>query len=221
MTTSQGITNAPIDLESLYDMLLDGGPLMVPIGLCSVVALAYTVERWVRLSPSALGNKRLAHRLTAAVEESGAESGAALCRSTRKPLARILGAGLGRVGETHGAVDMAAEDAGKRELGRLIGGLRPLVVVAMITPLLGLLGTVWGMIEAFSNIATQDGLGKPELLAGGISQALITTAAGLAIAIPTQAIYYYFRSRIDRFARLAEDTQGKLGEILFKAESVA
>ncbi|MFT5057317.1 MAG: biopolymer transport protein ExbB, partial [Planctomycetota bacterium] len=83
-------------------------------------------------------------------------------------------------------------------------------VVAMIAPLLGLLGTVWGMIGAFTNIALQDGLGNPEMLAGGISQALITTAAGLAVAIPTQAAYYYFRSRVDRFARLAEDTHQDL-----------
>ncbi|MFT7485156.1 MAG: biopolymer transport protein ExbB [Candidatus Paceibacteria bacterium] len=219
MKEPQTPTNIPIDLESLYDMLLDGGPLMVPIALCSVVALAYTVERWVRLSPSALGNRRLARRLTDEVKSSGAAGGVALCRSMRKPLARILGAGLGKQDAMQS--EQAAEDVGKRELGRLIGGLRPLVVVAMISPLLGLLGTVWGMIEAFSNIATQDGLGKPELLAGGISQALISTAAGLAIAIPTQAVYYYYRSRIDKFARLAEDTQVQLGAILFEPESVA
>jgi biopolymer transport protein ExbB len=77
------------------------------------------------------------------------------------------------------------------------------------------------MIQAFSNIALQDGLGKPELLAAGISQALITTAAGLAVAIPTQAAYYYFKSRIDRFARLAEDVQlelvGALDEVQRRA----
>ena len=210
-----------MDLASLFDMVVDGGPLMIPIGLCSVVALAYTVERWIRLSPTALGNRRLARRLTEQVEQSGADSGVELCRSSRKPLARILGAGLQRTKGTHAESERAAEDAGKREVGRLIGGLRPLVVVAMISPLLGLLGTVWGMIEAFTNIALQDGLGKPEVLAGGISQALVTTAAGLAIAIPTQAFYYYFRSRIDRFARLAEDTQVKLGELVFGARAPA
>ncbi|MCL4157087.1 UNVERIFIED_CONTAM: hypothetical protein GTU68_055810 [Idotea baltica] len=145
----------------------------------------------------------------------------ALCNKTRKPLLRILGAGLGRSKGTHEESEKAAEDAGRRELTRLASGLRPLVVVATIAPLLGLLGTVWGMIEAFANIASKDGLGRPELLAGGISQALVTTAAGLAVAIPTQAFYYYFRGRIDRFARLAEDTQLRIGEILFSRESAA
>ncbi|MCB9916594.1 MAG: MotA/TolQ/ExbB proton channel family protein [Planctomycetes bacterium] len=131
-----------------------------------------------------------------------------------KPLTRILGAGLARAGGGAVAAERAAEDAGRREVRRLTGGLRPLVVVAMIAPLLGLLGTVWGMILAFTRIAQEDGLGRPELLAGGISQALITTAAGLAVAIPTQALYYYFRARIDRFARLVEDTQLDLGATL-------
>ncbi len=210
--------NASIDLASLLDMLLDGGPLMIPIGVCSVVALAYVVERWVRLSPVTLGNTRLAKNLTKEVQESGAAAGVLLCNKTRKPLLRILGAGLGRSSASHEESEKAAEDAGKREIGRLASGLRPLVVVATIAPLLGLLGTVWGMIEAFANIASKDGLGRPELLAGGISQALVTTAAGLAVAIPTQAFYYYFRGRIDRFARLAEDTQLRIGEILFNGE---
>jgi biopolymer transport protein ExbB len=205
----------PLDLASLLDMLLDGGPLMIPIALCSVIALAYTVERWVRLSSTALGNPRLARNLTQQVKESGADAGLQMCRQARKPLLRILGAGLGRSAGTHAESEQAAEDAGRRELSRLSSGLRPLMVVATIAPLLGLLGTVWGMIEAFGNIASEDGLGRPELLAGGISQALVTTAAGLAVAIPTQAIYYYFRARIDRFARLAEDTQLQVGEILF------
>ena len=210
-----------LDLASLYDMILDGGPLMVPIGLCSVVALAYTVERLLRLSMRAVGNSSLARALVARVEKEGAPGGVAFCRKSQKPLARILGAGLARADGSYAEAEKAAEDAGRREVKRLAGKLRPLVVVAMIAPLLGLLGTVWGMIEAFTSIAAHDGLGKPEVLASGISQALITTAAGLAVAIPTQAIYYYFRARIDRFARLVEDTQLELGELLFGGRKAA
>ena len=101
-----------------------------------------------------------------------------------------------------------------REVKRLMAPLQPLVAVAMIAPLLGLLGTVWGMIEAFSTIALADGLGNPEQLASGISQALVTTAAGLAIAIPTQALYYYFKGRVDRFARRTEDAYGRISAAL-------
>lgn len=208
------ISTGSLDLQSLFDMLVDGGPLMIPIALCSVVALAYTVERLIRLSSGSLGGRGLARALTKRVRDDGAAGGLELCTKSRKPLTRILGAGLARRDSIE-VSEHAAEDAGKRELKRLGANLRPLVVVAMIAPLLGLLGTVWGMIEAFTSIASEDGLGKPELLAGGISQALITTAAGLAVAIPTQALYYYFRARLDKFARLAEDTQVELTSLLF------
>jgi len=201
------IRGAEMNLTSLYDMLMDGGPLMVPIGLCSIVALAYTVERSVRLRAGRLGTERQGRKIVAGVRQGGARGGIELVDGDATPLARVIAAGLRRAG--HSVLDMerAAEDCGTREVKRLAANLRPLVVVAMIAPLLGLLGTVWGMIDAFTNIALKEGLGKPELLASGISQALITTAAGLAVAIPTQAVYYYFRSRIDRFARLAEDVQ--------------
>ncbi len=197
--------NTSVSLESLYEMLLDGGPLMIPIAVCSIIALAFVVERSTNLRSSTIGNKRFARDLTAIFEKEGAETAMQLCESSKTPLSRILHSSLSRRDQPFLEMEKAVEDTGVREVKRLSAGLRPLVVVAMITPLLGLLGTVWGMIGAFTNIAVQDGLGKPELLAGGISQALITTAAGLAVAIPTQAAYYYFRSRIDRFARLAED----------------
>jgi biopolymer transport protein ExbB len=198
------------DLDSLFDIAVAGGPLMIPIAACSVVALAYMVERSVRLRTTRLGTARFGSQLVTSVREGGAKRGLEECLKSRTPLARILAAGLQRADRPHAEREKAAEDAGLREVRRLSVGMRPLVVVTTIAPLLGLLGTVWGMILAFSNIALQDAIGKPEHLASGISQALITTAAGLVVAIPTQAVYYYFRSRIDRFARLAEDVQAEL-----------
>jgi len=198
------------DLDSLFDIAVAGGPLMIPIAACSVVALAYMVERSVRLRTTRLGTPRFGSQLVTSVREGGAKRGLEECLKSRTPLARILAAGLQRADRPHAEREKAAEDAGLREVRRLSVGMRPLVVVTTIAPLLGLLGTVWGMILAFSNIALQDAIGKPEHLASGISQALITTAAGLVVAIPTQAVYYYFRSRIDRFARLAEDVQAEL-----------
>ncbi|MCZ6596565.1 MAG: MotA/TolQ/ExbB proton channel family protein, partial [Planctomycetota bacterium] len=200
--------------DSVYDMLVNGGPLMVPIALCSIVAVAYTVERSMRLRNPLLGSEKLGREILAAVESSGPSKGLELCKERDNPLTRILGAGLSRFGAPFLEVEKAVEDAGEREVRRLSARLRPLVVVGMIAPLLGLLGTVWGMIEAFSSIALKGGLGKPELLASGISQALITTAAGLAIAIPAQAVYFYFRGRIDRFVNRTEDLYLELDQQL-------
>jgi biopolymer transport protein ExbB len=186
-------------------MMVAGGPIMIPIGICSVIALAYIVERWVRLTPGKLGGGGFGRDLVAAVRDGGVVRGLALCEERRtKPLARIMSAALARWNSPFLEREKAVEDAGVREVKRLSTNLRPLVVIVAIAPLLGLLGTVWGMILAFSTIALQEGLGKPEMLAAGIGQALITTAAGLAIAIPTQAAYFYLKSRIDRFARLTE-----------------
>lgn len=203
---------APLEgeLDSLFEMVLGGGPIMIPIALCSVIALAYTVERMMRLNSRALGTGGFGGELLAAVEDGGAERGLALCHERPSALARVMQAALGAWNAPLLEREKLVEDAGQREVRRLSANLRPLVVVAMIAPLLGLLGTVWGMIVAFSTIALEDGLGKPEMLAGGISQALITTAAGLAIAIPTQAAYYFLRGRIDRFSRQAEELYTKL-----------
>lgn len=202
-----------VDLDSLYEMIVSGGPVMIPIGLCSVIALAYAVERWIRLRPGRLGTGGFGERLVSAVKEDGPVRGLDLCDESPTPLGRVLGAGLRRWHTPHHEMEKAVEDAGSREARALVAKLRPLVVVAAIAPLLGLLGTVWGMIEAFANIALQDGLGKPELLAGGIAQALITTATGLAIAIPTHAAYHYLRSRVDGFVQRAEDLYERLAEV--------
>ena len=201
-------------LDSLFDMIVGGGPVMIPIALCSVIALAYSVERWVRLAPFKLGGKGFARELIAGLRDGGRERGLALCRAKHTPLARIMGTALARWDRPFLEVEKAVEDAGARELRHLSVNLRPLIVVAAIAPLLGLLGTVWGMIQAFSTIAMRDGLGKPEMLASGISQALITTAAGLAIAIPTQAAYFYLKARIERFSRQTEDLYLRVGEAL-------
>jgi biopolymer transport protein ExbB len=192
---------------------------MIPIALCSVVAMAYAAERWLRLRSGALGTNGFGGELLMAGKEGGPERGLALCRERALPLARVIQPALAGWAAPFLEREKAVEDAGAREVRRLSANLRPLVVVAMIAPLLGLLGTVWGMIDAFSNIALADGLGKPENLAAGISQALVTTAAGLAVAIPTQAAYYWFRSRSDAFTHSTEDLYGRVLDLLQPAQA--
>lgn len=213
--TTNASSAAPADFGSLFEMVTGGGPLMIPLALCSVVAMAYAVERWVRLRSNLLGGKRLANEVARTVRDEGPARGAELCkRNNSRPLARILAVALERSDRPVLERERAVEDAGEREVKRLSANLQPLVLVAVVAPLLGLLGTVWGMIEAFSSIALRDGLGRPEELASGISQALITTATGLAIAIPAQVLYYHFRARIDRFAQRAEDGYEELARSL-------
>ncbi|MCB9898888.1 MAG: MotA/TolQ/ExbB proton channel family protein [Planctomycetes bacterium] len=211
----------PVRLDSLFDIVLSGGPLMIPIALCSIVALAYIVERSVRLRTGRLASSRFEDELLSALRTGGPQTALGVCDSAGVAQARVVAAGLVHADADWFQREKAVEDAGAREVSRLSANLRPLVVVSMIAPLLGLLGTVWGMIEAFSNIALSEGLGKPEMLASGISQALVTTAAGLVVAIPTQAAYYYFKSRIDRFVQRTEDLYARLSETLLGARQAA
>ncbi|MBI1849987.1 MAG: MotA/TolQ/ExbB proton channel family protein [Planctomycetes bacterium] len=208
------LTGGGTGLGSLYDIIISGGPVMVPIGISSVIALAFAVDRWIRLRSARLGTKTFSKELVSAVREGGAASGLVLCEQRETPLARVLAAGLRRASASTAEMEKAVEDAGAREVRQLSQSLRPLVVVAIIAPLLGLLGTVWGMIVGFSNIAGQEALGNPKILASAVSQALVTTAAGLVIAIPVQTIYFYFRSRIDRFVHVAEATYEEISKTL-------
>lgn len=210
-----------VGLDSLTDLLIAGGPVMVPIGICSVLALAYAVERSLRLRRSALGLSGLGGELVPVVRAGGLERGLDLCRARPSPLARIMQIALGRWSLPPLEREKAVEDAGLREVRRLSANLRPLAVIAVIAPLLGLLGTVWGIILAFYAIAEHSAQGRPELLAGGISQALITTAAGLVVAIPSQAAFFWLKGRVERFTGSVEDLYDELSQALREKEGVA
>jgi len=121
-----------------------------------------------------------------------------LCVKNPSPIATICAAALKRYGRPAVEVEQMVLDAGERVSNQLRKHLRVFSAISNVTPLLGLLGTVLGMIEAFNSIAGSNAMGRPELLAGGIGQALITTAAGLLVAIPAYLAYMYFISKTDR-----------------------
>lgn len=191
-------------MPSLWELVKSGGPLMWPIGVTSVVAVAYAVERWLALASGKLGHERFGREVVAAVAASGARGGLDVAKRESTPLARILAVALDHASAPPAEREKRVEDVATDEVKKLGANLRPLLVVYVVAPLLGLLGTVWGLIEAFATIAMKQGLGKPELLASGVYQALVTTAAGLTVAIPTVIAYYYLKGRIDTFARRTE-----------------
>jgi biopolymer transport protein ExbB len=187
---------------------------MWPIALFSVAAVAFIVERSIRMRDAELGSAPYGRTIVDALVAGGPERALAACDEEPRPLGRILRSGLQRAAAPTPEREKAVEDAGAREVGRLQARLRPLAVIGMLAPLLGFLGTVFGMIQAFLNIAMKDGLGRPELLAAGISQALVTTAAGLCVAIPAQAAYFWFKARVERFAHRSEDLYLELDQAL-------
>jgi biopolymer transport protein ExbB len=194
-----------LKLDNVYDYLVAGGPVMYPLALCSVITLAFAVERWLRLRRGALGSRRFGESIVTAFKSGGAKQALDACATRKNPLARVFTAGLERVPDGVEAVEKAVEDVGSQEVRRLNSSLRPFSIIVTLAPLLGLLGTVIGILIAFSNIAMKQGMGKPELLAGGIAHALITTATGLTIAISALVVHSWFKSRIDAFTRDVED----------------
>jgi len=185
--------------RNLWELLVAGGVVMIPIGLCSVLALAVALERLFSLRRKRVIPPGFMSGLVEAFGQEGndLESALAYCDRMASPLANIIRAGIVKLGRRLEVIEKTVEDVAASEMARLRRGLETLATVGTVSPLLGLLGTIYGMISAF-RAAAQHGLGRGEVLATGIYQALVTTAAGLTVAIPTLLIYYYFQGRVDQ-----------------------
>ena len=184
----------------MLELIKAGGWLMVPILLCSVAALAIIIERFWALRRSRVLPVRVVRTLRAAAGGSSAKAVESVMSISRKsPLGRVLGSGIANYYLGRDAVRESLENTGRQVIHELERYLNTLGTIAAITPLLGLLGTVIGMIEVFNVISVQ-GSGNAELLAGGISKALVTTAGGLTVAIPSLLFYRYFRGKVDELA---------------------
>lgn len=202
---------AEINAKSLFELLSSGGVLMFPLILCSIVGVTFTLlrafeyRRVVLFPPHFLdGLKEKIHDSVDAAREYCDE----LIATNRHqaPAARMCAAGLKNAEGGRAAVEAAVENAGFLEVDRLKRGLRVLQVVIAVAPLLGLVGTVYGMIGSFQSVEMAEaGDDKAKMLSGGIYEALVTTATGLTIAIPMMIIYYFLNTRVDS---LAEDFNG-------------
>jgi biopolymer transport protein ExbB len=190
-----------------------GGLMMYPILFCSILMIGIAIERFYTLRRKNIINPDFLEKVRAHWNWKDIHLGLQLCNSYDNSLSRILKAGLLRFGGKVDEVERAIEGAGQHEASLLTSNLRVLGAIANITPMLGLLGTVFGMIKAF-NVISQSGTGNPGLVASGISEALITTAAGLLVGIPALALYHYFRGRIERFVFEMEEVSLQLVEEL-------
>lgn len=180
----------------MIDVLYNGGPVMIPLLLCSVLALAVIVERaWNLRHDRILPPDEIEH-LRGLIETREFARAEEYATSRPSPLNNILVPALQNRRESREVLREVVRDAGRQEVPGLERYLGILGTVASISPLLGLLGTVLGMIQVFA-VISQQGVGQADALAGGISQAMITTAAGLTIAIPALAAYNLFVARAE------------------------
>jgi biopolymer transport protein ExbB len=190
---------APIPTRSLFEMLIAGGPLMIPILLTSFAMLLIVFERAISLRRRRVVPGLFIERFLLQIREGALDRNEALerCEGDSSHVARVFAAAIRKWGKPAVEVEQAVLDEGERIANILRRYLRVLNGVSTVSPLLGLLGTVWGMIQSFNVIATSPAMGRAEMLAGGISVALITTAAGLLVAIPAMTFYLYFGGRVD------------------------
>jgi len=185
---------------SVFELLERGGPVMYPIYACSILALAFAIERAVSLRRRAIVPPRFPEMLRALVARRPikCEQVLAYCAANPSPPARILGAAVKRLHRPVPEIEKTIEDTGLKEARLMRRNTRVLMVVANVAPLLGFLGTVFGMIAAFQEVSAGQALGKAELLAVGIYEALVTTAAGLTVAIRALVAYLFFNAKIEK-----------------------
>ncbi len=194
-------------------LFMKGGTFMPLLLIAAIIMVAVIIERFVTLARARSNTRRLIGTVITTLRTDGVTAAAQVCERTRGPIAAILHSGLLRADRGPEAVEKAIETSGTIEMSFLERGLVTLSTVANVAPLLGFLGTVSGMINAFEAIANADQV-NAKLVASGISEALITTAAGLVIAIPASIGYSFFLSVIDRYIIEMEETSAELVEEL-------
>lgn len=197
----------------MFELVKSGGYLMAPILICSVIALAIIVERLWSLRRNKIAPKQLVAQIYSMRKKNQLDMNAIKELKENSALGRVLASGLMSMHHSREVMKESIEESGRHVVHEMEKHLNLLGTVAAITPLLGLLGTVVGMIKVFAAI-TEQGVGNPTVLAGGISEALLTTAAGLAVAIPALIAARYFRRHVDGLVVHLEEEAIKLVEVI-------
>jgi len=189
---------------TLWQMIKSGGWVMILLAMLSVVVVAIAVYDFIVLKPRILCSEEFAEDMIKKIKQGKIKIVKEMCIAENNILSRIILSGIAK--KTNGviAVREAMESCARNEIGRLWQNIGYLGDIGMIAPLIGLLGTVLGMIQAFNVVAFQMTVVKPILLAGGISKAMITTAGGLIVAIPAMMLYSYFKSKVQDIAAYIE-----------------
>lgn len=186
----------------MLDILVKGGPVMIPLLFCSVLAVAVSLERLWYLYSTRVDSEDLMDEVKLALSQGKLLEAVQIAKRSRSQVAALIATGIAYSDRPREELKELLDEVGRDEVYKMERRLVVLDLVATVSPLLGLLGTVTGIIRTFNVIGALQGLGSPQDLSLGIAEALITTAAGLIIAIPTVAVYQWISSIIDR--RVAE-----------------
>jgi len=201
----------------MVKLFLDGGEFMWPILILLVIGLSFVIERFWTLTRASVNPRKFLSRIMGSLEEGGVKPATEECEKTPGPVASIFHAGLSRANKGVTYVEKAITTAGSLEMAFLERGMVVLGTVIVLAPMLGFTGTVWGMVGAFDSIKKANDI-SPAIVAGGISQALLTTLFGLIVAMIIQVFNNYFSSRIDKLIIDMEESSVELIEALADLE---
>lgn len=203
---------------SLWQMLLNGGFIMLVLLVMSIVAMASVIYNFMMLKVSKIAPEDFTTQVIRRLEEGKETTVKRMCQTKKNVIAHIVLAGLSKRKRSAMLAREAMENCMRKELGLLWQNISYLADIASIAPLVGLLGTVLGMIQAFNVIAFQTGVVKPILLAGGVSKAMVTTAGGLIVAIPVMLFYSYFRGRVQDIVSAVESYSTDIIKLIEEGE---
>lgn len=206
-------------MKDVLKLFIDGGPfIMSAILLCSIIALTITLERFFYYKKINMGTDKLLNRIANAISLKHYDEVLAICDSKNSPVTNLVKAGIKYREEGENRIQDAIQDAASLEIPKLEKFLTTLGSIAGIAPLLGLLGTVMGNMETFGVIGAGAALGNMEQLAQGISKALLTTAFGLVVAIPTTVVYNHYTNKVNNMILKLEIQANDLIQMLVKQE---
>ena len=204
-------------LQKLVKLYIDGGPvIMTSILLASFFALFIIIERLIYFKKININDEKILERLSSAINNNHYDEALTICETAPSPVTNLMKTGIKHKDYTEQQIQDAIKDAANLEIPKLEKNLTALGTIASITPLLGLFGTVIGNMEAFGLIGSQNALGSMELLAGGIAKALMTTAFGLAVAIPSSIFYNFLTNRANNMILTLETRVNELVMLLIK-----
>ncbi|MFN8323368.1 MAG: MotA/TolQ/ExbB proton channel family protein [Chitinophagales bacterium] len=201
---AQAVTKAQPTLN-LLDLILKGGWIMIPIGLLSVIAVFLMIERYITISRASKIDTGFMANIKALLMDGKSDAALTLCKSTNTPIARLLEKGIKRLGKPVKEIESAVENTGKLEIYKLEKNLSYLGIIAGIAPMFGFVGTISGVIKIFYNISLADNI-SIGLIAGGLYEKMITSAAGLVVGIIAHIGFHFLNTMIDRVSFQLEST---------------
>lgn len=199
---------------SFFEILTQGGVLMIPLFILSVLAIYVIAERWRKLENSKMDIAAMLNNIESLLKSGSQQRAIQYCEEFDKPLARILKSGIRRLGRPIRDIEEAIRNAGKKEIYYLEKRMNWLATIAGVAPLVGFTGTVTGMIQAFMDIQSLQGNVNPSVLAGGIWEALITTATGLIVGIIAYGFYNFLLGKINRMIFELENASADFVDLL-------